>query len=167
MALTKVVMKLSMILSMTLTTAAAIPTNNPPQDQPCTCYNPFLGTSQQIFGAPEFSCQRTGFCFVPCDEPCSDKEQMSGVLQAICSSTRACSSTTTPSTPTTTRSTGQQLCLCKTPPTTCSKCEVDCLADCNDIAREGEGKCFSKAACSEDLLFEFERKSFDLKNFLS
>ena len=38
----------------------------------------------------------------------------------------------------------------------CAKCEVDCLADCNDMSRE-EGKCFSEFACNKDLLFEEDK----------
>merc|ERR550534_956310 len=152
-----------MILSLTLTTVVSIPTNN----TACLCYNPFLGAAQQFFGEPELSCHRTGSCFVHCDQPCSDKEEYSGLLEGICSSTRACSTTATPSTTTTTRSpiSGQSICLCKTPPSSCTVCEVECLADCHDITREGEGRCFSKAACNKDLLFEVERKLFDQKNF--
>jgi len=36
----------------------------------------------------------------------------------------------------------------------CTKCEVDCLADCNDMSREGSTKCFSEFACNKGLLFE-------------
>jgi len=33
-------------------------------------------------------------------------------------------------------------------------CEVDCLADCNDLVKEEDGKCSSELATQEDLLFE-------------
>jgi len=49
----------------------------------------------------------------------------------------------------------ERICLCKNITSKCSECEVDCLVDCNDIYRK-EGKCFSKAACDQDLLFELQ-----------
>merc|ERR1719318_1439795 len=49
---------------------------------------------------------------------------------------------------------GARICECLVPSPGCTKCEVDCQADCNDLVKE-EGKCFSEYAC-QDLLFELD-----------
>ena len=62
--------------------------------------------------------------------------------------------TTKPSTTTTTSCPGgNQICQCLNKSDSCSKCEVDCMADCNDITKEAS-KCFSKLACEQFLLFD-------------
>merc|ERR1719186_2571218 len=50
---------------------------------------------------------------------------------------------------------GDKICLCvnSSISNSCTKCEVDCMSDCNDLTKEGE-KCFSELACQVALLFD-------------
>ena len=50
---------------------------------------------------------------------------------------------------------GDKICLCvnSSISNSCTKCEVDCMSDCNDLTKEGE-KCFSELACQPALLFD-------------
>ena len=50
---------------------------------------------------------------------------------------------------------GEQICKCITESDSCTNCEVDCNADCNDLTTDG-AKCFSEFACEPSLLFEVD-----------
>ena len=52
---------------------------------------------------------------------------------------------------------GEQMCACITERNSCTRCEVNCNADCNDLTTDG-AKCFSELACYPDLLFELDHE---------
>eukprot|EP00092_Neocalanus_flemingeri_P018429 GFUD01019944.1.p1 GENE.GFUD01019944.1~~GFUD01019944.1.p1 ORF type:complete len:613 (-),score=101.23 GFUD01019944.1:146-1984(-) len=57
----------------------------------CTCFNPWVGKSQEFAGEKEFLCENKKWCFVSCNSKCSDKKQISGFFNGHCKSAFACS----------------------------------------------------------------------------
>ena len=47
------------------------------------------------------------------------------------------------------------MCACITASNSCTRCEVNCNGDCNDLTTDGT-KCFSELACNTNLLFEVD-----------
>ena len=132
---------------------------------PCECTNPFLGTENFFLGDGKRNCKNAKACYVANKSGCSDATPARG--GGRCQSKEACKPTddkpkegTTPklTTPKPTSPNpigGDKICLCvnSSISNSCTKCEVDCMSDCNDLTKEGE-KCFSELACQSALLFD-------------
>ena len=54
---------------------------------------------------------------------------------------------------------GNKICECLTKSNDCNRCEVDCMADCTDLTRDGS-KCFSEYACIPELLFDVNTSDY-------
>ena len=126
---------------------------------PCECTNPFLGTNNFHLGDAKLNCKHAKACYVADQSGCSDSGPARG--GGRCQSKEACpteekavTTGTTPKTATTTTCKGgNKICNCLNNSDSCSKCEVSCMADCNDLTSDGS-KCYSELACKPSLLFE-------------
>jgi len=104
------------------------------------------------FGSGE--CKKTDWCYVNEDAGCEDMQTYFGkfISNTIChTTTRAMATDRSPICP------GDGICDCISPSSSCSECEVECHADCNDLTQDSiTSKCFSEFACDKTLLLEVD-----------